>query len=298
MCATKRCCMAINMLQLEILVIAILAAVTCCLPGVFLVLRGVAMMSDAISHAILLGIVVMFLFVHNLASPLLIVGASLSGILTVLCTEMIIKSKRLKQDAAIGLVFPLFFSVGVILVSQVARNVHLDTDMVLLGELAFTPFNRLIINTIDVGPYALWVMSAALIINLLFVRLLYKELVVTTFDATLATMTGFMPTFFYYALMIITSITTVATFDAVGAIMVVALMITPPSTAYLLTQRVIDMLFLTIFFAIASAVLGYVVASYADVSIAGSIASMTGVFFIGSLFWTLNRPKVVNLVSN
>ncbi len=290
--------MAINMLQVEIVMIAILAAVTCCLPGVFLVLRGVAMMSDAISHAILLGIVVMFLLVQSLTSPLLIVGASLSGILTVLCTEMIIKSKRLKQDAAIGLVFPLFFSVGVILVSQCARNVHLDIDMVLLGELAFAPFNRFTVNGIDCGPQALWVMGAALIINLLFVRLFYKELVITTFDATLATMTGFSPVLFYYALMIVTSLTTVATFDAVGAIMVVALMITPPSSAYLLTQRVSDMLFLTVVFAILSALLGYIFASYADVSIAGSIASMTGVFFVLALVFRPMGLRSVVSVSN
>jgi manganese/zinc/iron transport system permease protein len=267
------------------------ASVTCCVPGVFLVLRGVAMMSDAISHAILLGIVVMFLCVHSLTSPLLIVGASCAGIVTVLCTEMIIKSKRLKQDAAIGLVFPLFFSVGVILVSQFARNVHLDTDMVLLGELAFAPFNRLVLQGIDCGPSALWVMTVALIINLLFVRLLYKELVVTTFDATLATMTGFSPVALYYALMVITSLTTVATFDAVGAIMVVALMITPPSSAYLLTHRVSDMFLLSVIFAILSAILGYLFASYADVSIAGSIASMTGVLFVWALILAPNRIK-------
>jgi manganese/zinc/iron transport system permease protein len=290
--------MAINMLHLEIVMIAILAAVTCCLPGVFLVLRGVAMMSDAISHAILLGIVVMFLLVQSLTSPLLIVGASLSGILTVLCTEMIIKSKRLKQDAAIGLVFPLFFSVGVILVSQCARNVHLDIDMVLLGELAFAPFNRFMLHGIDCGPQALWVMGIALVMNIVFVRLFYKELVITTFDATLATMTGFSPALFYYVLMIVTSLTTVATFDAVGAIMVVALMITPPATAYLLTHRVNDMLFLTVVFAVLSAIFGYIFASYADVSIAGSIASMTGVFFIGALFWGVQRPKKVIIVSN
>lgn len=275
--------MAINMLHLEIVVIAVLASVTCCLPGLFLVLRGTAMMSDAISHAILLGIVVMFLCVKSLTSPLLIVGAALTGVLTVLCTEMIIKSKRLKQDAAIGLVFPLFFSVGVILVSQFARNVHLDTDMVLLGELAFAPFNRFTVNGIDCGPYAFWVMGIALIINILFVRLFYKELVITIFDATLATMTGFSPALFYYLLMIITSITTVATFDAVGAIMVVALMITPPSAAYLLTKGVKNMLIMTVGFSIFSAILGYTFASWADVSIAGSIASMTGFSFIGAL---------------
>lgn len=290
--------MAINMLHVEIMIIAILAAVTCCLPGVFLVLRGVAMMSDAISHAILLGIVVMFLFVQSLTSPLLIVGAALTGIVMVLCTEMIIKSKRLKQDAAIGLVFPLFFSVGVILVSQFARNVHLDTDMVLLGELAFAPFNRLVLQGIDCGPYALWVMSAALLINVVCIRLFYKQLLITTFDATLATMTGFSPALFYYALMIITSITTVATFDAVGAIMVVALMITPPSAAYLMTQRVSDMLIMSVILAVLSAVFGYAIASCADVSIAGSIASMTGIFFIGALFSGPSRQKKTIIVSN
>jgi manganese/zinc/iron transport system permease protein len=288
----------ISMLQMEIVIIAILAAVTCCLPGVFLVLRGVAMMSDAISHAILLGIVVMFLIIKNLTSPLLIIGASASGVLTVLCTELIIKSKRLKKDAAIGLVFPLFFSVGVILVSQFARNVHLDTDMVLLGELAFAPFNRLVLHGIDCGPYALWIMGIALIINLLFVRLLYKELLITTFDATLATMTGFSPALFYYFLMIITSLTTVATFDAVGAIMVVALMITPPASAYLLTHRISDMIVVSVLLSMLSAIFGYTFASYADVSIAGSIASMTGVFFIGSLFWSSRRPKPIKTVSN
>lgn len=277
-----------TMLHAEICIIAIVASVTCCLPGVFLVLRGVAMMSDAISHAILLGIALMFLWVQRLESPLLIVGASCAGVLTVICTEMIIRSKRLKKDAAIGLVFPLFFSVGVILISQYARNVHLDVDMVLLGELAFAPFSRFFIAGIDCGPYALWIMSAALLVNVFFLAIFYKELLVTTFDATLATMTGFSPLFFYYALMVLTSITAVATFDAVGSIMVVALMITPAASAYLLTRRVSDMIMVSVLLASLAAIGGYAAASYADVSIAGSIASMTGIFFIVAL---LLRPK-------
>jgi len=288
----------ISLLHLEIMMIAVLTAVTCCLPGVFLVLRGIAMMSDAISHAILLGIVVMFLLIKSLTSPLLIMGAAASGVVTVLCTQMIIKSKRLKQDAAIGLVFPLFFSVGVMLVSQYARNVHLDSDMVLLGELAFTPFNRFIWNGIDCGPSTLWVIAAALIINALFIRLLYKELVITTFDTTLATMTGFCPVLLYYGLMVVTSITAVAAFDAVGAIMVVALMITPPASAYLLTQRVSDMLIMSIVLAILAAILGYICACYADISIAGSIASMTGVLFVGALFCSGLIKNRQNIISN
>jgi manganese/zinc/iron transport system permease protein len=274
----------ITSLHLEIMVIAIVAAVTCCLPGVFLVLRGVAMMSDAISHAILLGIVIMFLIVQKLDSPLLLIGATIAGIATVLCTEKIIRSKRLKQDAAIGLIFPLFFSVGVILVSQYARNVHLDIDMVLLGELAFAPFNRFVMAGIDCGPSALWVTGVSLLINFLFVRIFYKELVLTTFDGTLATMAGFSPAVFYYGLMLITSLTAVATFDAVGSIMVVALMITPAATAYLWARRINQMVALSVVFASFSAIFGYLFASYADVSIAGSIASMTGVFFVFGLF--------------
>jgi len=241
------------------------------------------MMSDAISHAILLGIALMFLCIKRLDSPLLLLGATAAGVLTVACTEMIIKSKRLKQDAAIGLIFPLFFSLGVILISLYARNVHLDVDMVLLGELGFAPFNRVLIGTVDYGPYALWVVGATLLLNSCFIGLFYKELMVTTFDATLATMAGFTPAFFYYCLMIITSITAVATFDVVGSIMVVALMITPCATAYLLARRVKDMIVLSLVFASLSAIFGYGFAFWADVSIAGSIACMTGVFFVGSL---------------
>ena len=271
-----------NWLHAELITVAIITAITCCLPGVFLLLRGVAMMSDAISHALLLGIALIFLLIKRLDSPLLIVGAACAGIGTVICTQMIIKSKRLKQDAAIGLIFPFFFSLGVILISLYARNVHLDIDMVLLGELGFAPFNRMIIGTIDCGPYALWVLGAALLLNLGFICFFYKELVLTTFDATLATMTGFTPGFLYYGLMMITSITAVAAFDIVGSIMVVALMITPCASAYLLTRRVRDMIALSLAFASLSAFFGYMFAFCADVSIAGSIACMTGVFFLGA----------------
>lgn len=283
----------ITLLHLEIFAIAVVTAVTCVLPGVFLVVRGVAMMSDAISHAILLGIVGMFLFVRNLESPLLIIGASCAGVLTVVCTESIIRTQRLKKDAAIGLVFPLFFSVGVILISQCARNVHLDVDMVLLGELAFAPFNRLIMNGVDYGPYALWTMGAVLMINLFFVYLVYKELMVTTFDATFAAMVGISPLFFYYCLMILTSITAVAAFDVVGSIMVVALMVTPSATAYLLTNRISSMIFVSIGIAIGSALFGYVFAVLGDISIAGSISSMTGLFFLFALLFSSSNGIIV-----
>ena len=161
--------------QVEIMIIASLTAITCALPGVFLVLRRVSLMSDAISHAILFGIVCAFFITKNLSSPLLIVGATLTGILTVTLTELVIYTKKLKEDAAIGLVFPLLFSIAVILISRFASDIHLDTDAVLLGEIAFAPFNRLIANNIDLGPQGMWAIGTVLLLNILFVSLFYKE---------------------------------------------------------------------------------------------------------------------------
>lgn len=267
-----------------ILIIASLTAVVCVLPGIFLVLRGVALMSDAISHAVLLGIVIMFLLVQSIHSPLLIIGAALAGVATVFCTEWLIQSRCLKKDAAIGIVFPLFFSVGVILISYFARNVHLDLDMILLGELAFAPFNRLIVNNYDIGPQAFWVLLTVLCINGLFVWLFYKELLLATFDEDYALLQGFYPKKLYYVLMLLTSITAVAAFDIVGSVVVVALMITPVATAYLITDRMHILIMLSLFFGILAAMVGYMGASLFDVSIGGAIAATTGLYFILILF--------------
>ena len=266
--------------ELEILLIAITVAVSCVLPGVFLVLRGTALMSDAISHAILLGIVLGFLVVKDMSSPILILGATLAGILTVTLTELLIQTNRIKKDAAIGLVFPVFFSIGVILISRMASAVHLDTDAVLLGELAFAPFNRFVWFGIDVGPKALWVMSGVLVMNVTFITLLYKELKLATFDEGLSTALRFSPILLHYGLMGITSITAVGAFDAVGSILVVALMITPPATAYLLTHSLPKLIGLSIIIGIISAVSGYFLAYTVDASIAGSMATMCGVIFL------------------
>lgn len=268
-----------NSISLSISAIALLSAVACVLPGTFLVLRGVALMSDAISHAILPGIVIMFLLVRQLNSPLLLVGAACAGFATVVLTEYIFNTKRLKKDAAIGLVFPLFFSVGIILISLYTRTIHLDVDMVLLGELAFAPFDRLHIFSYDLGPCALWVMGVFALCNALFTLIFYKELTLSTFDPVFAYAIGFRPRSVYYALMILTSITAVGAFNVVGSIVVVALMLAPPAGALLVTEQLKPLLITSILFAVSSALLGCSLATYADVSLAGSIAAANGLIF-------------------
>lgn len=265
--------------QLEIQLIAVVAAVACALPGVFLVLRRMAMMSDAISHTVLLGIVLAFFLVEDINSPLLILGAALMGLITVSLVELLNRTHLVREDAAIGLVFPALFSLAVILISRYAGDVHLDTDAVLLGELAFAPFDRFVVGGADIGPRSLYSMLAILILNLLFIVIFYKELKLATFDGGLAAALGFSPALIHYGLMSLVSITAVGAFDTVGSILVVALMIAPPVTGYLLTDRLPVLLGLSAIFAAGGAVAGYWLAHWLDASIAGSIATVLGLIF-------------------
>lgn len=265
--------------QVEIQLLAMVVAAVCALPGVFLLLREMAMMSDAISHAILPGIVVGFFLTGNINSPLLLIMATLAGLLTVALVEAIYRTGLVKEDAAIGIVFPALFSVGVILIAYYAGDVHLDTDAVLLGEIAFAPFDRWVVGGVDLGPQSLYVMGAVGVINAAFIAVFYKELKLATFDAGLAAAFGFLPTVLHYVLMGLVSMTAVAAFDAVGSILVIALMVGPPATAHLLTDRLPQMIGLSIGVGIVSALSGYWVARVLDASIAGAMAAMVGLCF-------------------
>ena len=264
----------------EIQLIASLVAIACALPGVFLVLRRMAMMADAITHTILLGIVLAFFLTKNLSSPLLMVGAALMGVVTVWLTELTHRTRLVGEDAAIGLIFPLLFSIAIILITRYAGSVHLDTDSVLLGELAFAPFDRLVVAGQDIGAKGIYVSGAMLLINLLFILLFYKELQLATFDPLLSASLGFAPGLIHYALMGLASLTTVGAFEAVGSILVVAFMIGPPITAYLLTDDLKKMIALAAGFGLLNAILGYQLAASLDVSIAGSMAVVTGASFL------------------
>lgn len=266
--------------QLEIQLIAIVTATACALPGAFLVLRRVSMLSDAISHAILPGIVIAFFLVEDLNSPLLILAAAATGVITAALIETLSRTRRVREDAAIGLVFPILFSIGVILIARFASGVHLDIDAVLLGELAFAPFERVIVSGFDLGPKALWVMGAVLVVNVTFILTFYKELKLSTFDPALAAAIGFSPTLLHYLLMASISVTAVGAFDAVGSVLVVALVVGPPSTAYLLTDRLSVLLALSAGIGAVAAVGGYWAAFLLDASIAGCMATAVGVIFL------------------
>lgn len=265
---------------IEIQLIAALTAAACAIPGVFLVLRKMSMVSDSITHTILLGIVLAFFLTNDLSSPLLMIGAAVMGPVTVWLTELLTKTRLLSEDSATGMVFPLLFSIAVILITRYAGTAHLDTDSVLLGELAFAPFDRLSVNGVDIGAKGVYISGGLLLINIVFTVVFFKELTLVSFDPILAAITGFSPAVIHYALMTVASLTAVGAFEAVGSVLVTAFMIAPAAAAYLLTKNLKKMLVLAAAIGGASGILGYQAAALFEVSIAGSMACFCGAFFL------------------
>ena len=179
------------------------------------------------------------------------------------------------------------------MISRYAGKVHIDTDSVLLGEIAFAPFNRLIIRGIDLGPKAMYSMGVILIVNLTLVIVFFKELKISIFDVGLASVLGFSPILVQYGLMASVSVTVVGAFEAVGSILVIAFMIGPPVTAYLLTDDLKSMIVLSGAIGALNAVVGFFIANTYDVSIAGSMALMTGITFMIVFMFSPSQGVIV-----
>jgi manganese/zinc/iron transport system permease protein len=261
-----------------------LVAAAAALPGTFLVLRGSSMLSDAISHSIVFGIVVVWLATGQISGPLQVAGAAAAGLLTVVLTEALARTRLVRNDAAIGLVFPALFAAGILLMNLYGRDVHLDEHTVLLGEIGFVWLDTVEIAGAQV-PRAMLPLAVLTAVNLGFVVALYKELKLATFDPALATALGLAPGLLFYGLLGLTSATAVASFDAVGAILFIAFVIVPPATAILLTDRLPLILVLAVSFGLASVVSGYWLAVRWDVAIGGMMAAMTGLFFAGAFLF-------------
>lgn len=258
-----------------------LVAVSCALLGCFLVLRRMAMIGDAISHAILPGIVAAFLLSGHRDSITMLLGAGLIGIFSTFLIEFFHNTAKLQTDAAIGVTFTWLFAAGVILISVFAGQIDLDQDCVLYGEIAYIPLDLWWLDSqTHMGPRVVWVMAGLLALIIAFVYFFYKQLFITTFDPAYAVAMGISATLWHYALMGAVSLTTVVAFEAVGAILVVALLVVPAASAYLLTESLPKMLWLAAFFGVVSAVGGYYLAVWIDGSIAGAMSVVAGLCFV------------------
>ena len=252
-------------------VILVLLSTSLCLgvPGCFLVLRRLSMTADAISHAVLLGIALGFFFVRDLNSPVLIVSAALFGLFSILLTEWIALRCNVARDEALGLVFPVFFALGVILVTRCFRNVHLDTELILMGNPLFAPFLQ------SFGlPRAVLFNLLLFAVNLTFAGLCFRPLCYACFDPSYATLLGLPLQRIFYALLTLSAFSAVVAFQSIGAVLSIAFFVAAAAAASLLARSLGEMLFLTLAIGAAVAVLGTVAALRLNVSLSGMCAAL------------------------
>lgn len=278
-----------------IILTAALVGLSCGIMGVFLILRKQAMMADAISHTVLLGIVVAFLITGQVSGPYMLIGGIFAGLLTAFLVQWL-HSLDVQHDASMGIVFTTLFAVGVILIATSVGNAHLDVQHALMGEITFIPFHKVTIPFLGEIPEATVLLVVVLLIIVFFITIFYKEWKITSFDPALAASLGLPVLMLHYLFMSLISVTTVASFDAVGAIMVVAMLITPAASAYLWTDKLFRMLLLSGSFGVISAVLGYYVAAWLDTSISGSMAFMTGIIFMVSFVFSPKHGLIAKYV--
>ena len=253
-----------------------------------------AMVGDAISHAVLPGIVLSYFITGSRDSVWMLLGAGIMGIIATLLIEWLHKKAKLQEDASIGISFTFLFALGVLMISYFAENIDLDQECVLYGEIAYVPLDTMMIGSLEI-PRAVMLLSGLLLLISVILFFFYKEWVITTFDNAYAASLGMSTLLWNYLLMSMISFTTVASFESVGAILVVAFLVVPASAAYLITDSLPRMLLLAVLFGILSSVSGYLFASHFDVSISGSMAGAAGVIFSLCMGCSIIRKKVLSI---
>lgn len=264
---------------LEVFVTALATALACSLPGVYLVVRRSSLMADAITHSVLPGIVIGYLLEGGLGGLGPYLGALASALVAVILVELLVQSRRIKYDASIGLVFPVLFATGILLVSLHAANVHLDIDAVLMGELAWVPLERISLGPLDL-PRALVGVLAVLLLALTLLLAFTKELLLSSFDPDYARCTGIPARVYHYGIMVMTALTAVAAFEAVGSVLMVAYIAAPAATSRLLSRRLPTVHFLSAGIASLATVMGFALAWATDTNIAAAIAVVLCLAFL------------------
>ena len=265
---------------LAIALTAVFTAVSCALLGAFLVLRKMTMVGDAISHAVLPGIAVAYWLSQSRASLWMFLGAAAVGVLATIIIELLRKKLKVQSDASIGMTFTTLFALGVILITFWSDSVDLDQECVLYGEIAYVPFNTWSLGGLNMGPIALWSSGLLLLAVLAYTFIGFKGLKMSSFNEDYAAVLGIGVAAWNLSLMAMVSFATVVSFESVGAILVVALLVVPAATAYLLVEKLHLLLIGAGSIALLAALGGYALSRWMDTSIAGTVATLLGVQFL------------------
>lgn len=268
----------------------VLTAAASALLGSVLVARGQAMLTDAVSHGVVFGIAATYLLTGAVSGPVQLLGAAAAGVLTVVVTQALAASGRVRRDAATGVVFPALFAAGVIVLGLFARDVHVDTHTVLLGEIGFVWLERVPFLGLEV-PRAPLVLAAVLLLDVAYVLAFWERLVAASFDPLHARLQGLAPEPTSLGLLVLMALTAVAALDAVGVVLFVAFAIVPAVAARLLAARMGAVTALAVAIGTAAALAGYPLAVAADVSIGGTMALLTAFPLAAAAAWRLARAR-------
>jgi manganese/zinc/iron transport system permease protein len=266
------------------IVIGCLVNIPCAILGCYLVLQRMSLLGDAISHAVLPGIVLAFLLTGQITGWPILAGAMVFGLLTAFLTHALKDLGRVPEDSSMGIVYTTLFAIGVILVSRHAAGTHLDVDCVLYGLLDTVAIDQIQIGSWEV-PAVLPTMLAMCIVVASFVALFWKELKIASFDAGLATAMGISAGVMHYLLMAVVAGVTVTAFEAIGSILVIAMLIVPAATAHLLSDRLGPMIGCAVVVAMLSAILGDMGAQYFNTNVAAMMAVAAGLLFTLAVFF-------------
>lgn len=283
--------------DLCVITVGAMTNTACALLGCYLVLRRMSMLGDAISHAVLPGLVVAFVLSGSLNVAYMAAGALCVGLLTTVLVETLHRHGGVAEDASMGVVFTSLFALGVILIKRYAHTVDLDPDCVLNGVFEMVEFNTVSLFGYEL-PRALVTITPVLLLNVAFVLLFWKELLLSSFDPALATAMGLRSGLIHYLLMALVAVTAVASFEQVGSILVVAMLIVPGATAHLLSDRLHTMLWISAAVAVASAVLGHVAAVWLNTNTAGTMSVVVGLFYLTAVFGSPRYGVLSALIRN
>ncbi|XWN31547.1 MAG: metal ABC transporter permease [Devosia sp.] len=275
------------------ILIGVLSAVACALPGNFLVLRRQALIGDAISHVVLPGIVVAFLITASVAALPMLLGAAGAAVVAVVLIEAVKRLGKIEPGAAMGVVFTSMFAAGVLILEQTdTSSVHLDVEHALMGNLESLIWFKAqgwgsLVDPVALAglPHELGRIALACLLVVVLTIVFWRPLKISTFDEGFAQALGLPTAIIGFGLVVVSAVAAVAAFDAVGSIIVIAMFICPPAAARLMTNRLEHQIWWSVVFAVLSAVLGYVFAGYGPlwfgardaVSAAGMIAAVSGV---------------------
>ena len=283
-------------LQIELLAITIMLAITLSIPGSIIMLKQMSLLVFGLTHSLLFGIVVTFLYITpDFSSPLFILGATVTGILVIILIEFSRRFEYVNEDAALGIVYLFIFSLGLLLIAREASNVpELSIRRILAGQLVFSIEPRFYINGYDMGPLYFWILLVLFILNVSFILLSFKELQIIAFDANFASIIGIASNFYNYLFMGLVSVTIVGAFKGAGTVLVLALIILPSTISYLLVNKLSHMIILSSIVAIIASIIGFFISWQFNLHIAGTITIILAIIFILALLFTHKRKSIFN----